>query len=228
VLAEILAPQVSAVEAFDDTLDAPLFPAEEALLGRAVEKRRREFTTTRSCARTALARLGIPPAPIMPGVRGAPQWPPGIVGSMTHCAGYRACAVAREQDIITIGVDAEPDDCLPDGVLDAIIATADERARVSALLSSAPGPSWDRLLFSAKESVYKAWFPLTRRWLDFGEAVVTIDPVAGTFTADMLVSGPVIDGSCLTGFTGRWLAGGGLVLTAIAVPRAPAPTLHGR
>jgi 4'-phosphopantetheinyl transferase EntD len=220
VLAGMLDPRVSAVEAFDDTLDAPLFPAEEALLGQAVEKRRREFTTTRACARTALARLGIPPAPIIPGVRGAPQWPPGIVGSMTHCAGYRACAVARKQDIITIGVDAEPDDCLPDGVLDAIIATADERARVSALLSSAPGPSWDRLLFSAKESVYKAWFPLTRRWLDFGEAVVTIDPVAGTFTADLLVSGPVPGGHCLTAFSGRWAAGHGLVLTAIAVPRA--------
>lgn len=223
MLAEMLDPQVSAVEAFDDTLDTPLFPAEEALLGRAVEKRRREFTTTRACARTALARLGIPPAPIIPGVRGAPQWPPGIVGSMTHCAGYRACAVAREQDIITIGVDAEPDDCLPDGILDAIIATADERARVSALKSSAPWPSWDRLLFSAKESVYKAWFPLTQRWLDFGEAVVTIDPVGGTFTADLLVSGPILDDRALTGFTGRWLARSGLVLTAIAVPRGAPP-----
>ncbi len=43
-----------------------------------------------------------------------------------------------------------------------------------------PGPSWDRLLFSAKESVYKAWFPLTGRWLGFEEAAITINPADGT------------------------------------------------
>src|ERR1022692_2231466 len=75
----------------------------------------------------ALARLGLPPVPIVPGLRGAPQWPSGIVGSMTHCAGYRASAVARMQDMLILGLDAEPDHRLPDGVLDAI-ATADERA----------------------------------------------------------------------------------------------------
>jgi 4'-phosphopantetheinyl transferase EntD len=135
---------------------------------------------------------------------------------MTHCAGYRAAAVARDRDVLTLGLDAEPDDRLPEGVLNAI-ATADERARLCALAAAAPEPSWDRLLFSAKESVYKAWFPLTRRWLGFEEAAITINPSDGTFTARLLVPGPVLDGRQLTGFTGRWLARHGLVLTAIAV-----------
>ncbi|MGO9785114.1 MAG: 4'-phosphopantetheinyl transferase family protein [Streptosporangiaceae bacterium] len=212
----MLPPEVAAVESFGDMLDIVLFPEEEAVLVRAVDKRRREFTTARSCARAALATLGLPPAPIVPGPRGAPQWPPEVVGSMTHCAGYRAAAVARDRDVLTIGLDAEPDDRLPEGVLDAI-ATADERARLCALASAAPEPSWDRLLFSAKESVYKAWFPLTRRWLGFEEAAITINPSDGTFTARLLVPGPVLDGRQLTGFTGRWLARHGLVLTAIAV-----------
>jgi enterobactin synthetase component D / holo-[acyl-carrier protein] synthase len=218
VLAEIVPPEVAADEAFGDMPDAVLFPEEEAVVARAVDKRRREFAAARACARAGLARLGVPPAPILPGVRGAPRWPAGIVGSMTHCAGYRGSAVARAEDMLTVGVDAEPDDRLPAGVLDAV-AVADERAGLDALGSAAQGPSWDRLLFCAKEAVYKAWFPLTQRWLGFKEAAVTISPADGTFTARLLVEGPVLDGRPLTGFTGRWLARDGLILTAIAVPR---------
>lgn len=219
MLDEILPPEVASAEAFVDLVDIALFPEEEAALGRAVDKRRREFTTARICARTALASLGLPPAPIVPGLRGAPQWPTGIVGSMTHCTGYRASAVARVEVMLTIGVDAEPDDTLPEGVMYEI-TVADERAGLRALASAAPRPCWDRLLFSAKESVYKAWFPLTHRWLGFDEAAITINPSDGTFTAQLLVQGPVLDGRQLTGFTGRWLARDDLVLTAIAVPRA--------
>jgi 4'-phosphopantetheinyl transferase EntD len=152
---------VAAEEAFTDPPDVKLFPEEEAVIAKAAGKRRREFTTARACARAALARLGLPPAAILPGLRGAPQWPARVVGSMTHCAGYRACAVAHDRDVLTIGLDAEPHDALPDGVLGAV-ASGDEQARLAALAIAAPGVSWDRVLFSAKESVYKAWFPLTR------------------------------------------------------------------
>ena len=70
----------------------------------------------------------------------------------------------------------------------------------------APGICCDRLLFSAKESVYKAWFPLTGRWLGFEEADITIDAARGTFNARLLVPGPVVRGFPLTGFAGRWRA----------------------
>lgn len=213
----ILPPGVAADEAFTDPPDVKLFPEEEAVIAKAADKRRREFTTTRACARAALARLGLPPAPILPGLQGAPQWPARVVGSMTHCAGYRACAVAHDRDVRTIGLDAEPHDALPDGVLGAV-ASGDEQARLAALTIAAPGVSWDRVLFSAKESVYKAWFPLTRRWLGFEDASVTIDPATGTFTARLLVDGPEVNGAALTGFEGRWLVDGGLIITAIAVP----------
>jgi 4'-phosphopantetheinyl transferase EntD len=208
--------QVVCAEAFGDPPDAVLFPEEEALLARAVEKRRREFTTARHCARRALADLGTPPVPILRGERGAPQWPPGIAGSITHCAGYRAAAVARTRDVISIGLDAEPADFLPDGVLD-VISLADERDRQQELAAAMPGTYWDRLLFCAKESVYKAWFPLTRRWLGFEDADITINPLDGTFEARILVPVPEVGGVPLTGFTGRWLAADGLLLTAITV-----------
>jgi 4'-phosphopantetheinyl transferase EntD len=76
---------------------------------------------------------------------------------------------------------------------------------------------WDRLLFSAKESVYKAWFPLANRWLGFEDAVLAIDPCRRSFEARLLVPGPALAGGRLTMFSGRWLVRDGLVLTAIGV-----------
>jgi 4'-phosphopantetheinyl transferase EntD len=119
----------------------------------------------------------------------------------------------------------------------ALVSLPAERARLRDLATAAPGISWDRLLFSAKESVYKAWFPLARRWLGFADADITINAadannsdannsdanaVTGTFEARLLVSVPEIGGTPLTGFTGRWLACDGVVLTAITVPAANA------
>jgi 4'-phosphopantetheinyl transferase EntD len=219
VIADILPPAVASAETFGDISDAVLFPEEEAIIARAVDKRRREFTAARACARTALAKLGYQPAPILPGERGAPQWPAGVVGSITHCRGYRASAVARAEDVLALGIDAEPNDPVPDGVLDAVASTG-EQAGLTALTVAAPGVCWDRLLFSAKEAVYKAWFPLTRRWLGFGDASVSFDPAHGTFTARLHVTGPALAGTPLDRFTGRWAARDGLIATAVALPAA--------
>ncbi len=216
MIEEILPAAAAGAEAFDDPPGVVLFPDEEALLVRAVDKRRREFGTGRHCARRALAALGVAPVPILPGDAGAPRWPPGVVGSITHCSGYRAAAVAFAREVITIGVDAEPDQPLPDGVL-GLISLPGERARLGDLAAAAPGTSWDRLLFSAKESVYKAWFPLARRWLGFEDADITIGATDGTFQARLLVAAPVIGGWPLAGFSGRWLARDGIILTTVTV-----------
>ncbi len=218
MIEKILPPAAAGAEAFGDPPGIALHPAEEALLPRAVDKRRLEFATGRDCARRALAALGVAPAPILRGERGAPQWPEGIVGSITHCAGYRAAAVARASDALTIGLDAEPALALPDGVLDRISRPA-ERARLRDLTAAAPGICWDRLLFSAKETTYKAWFPLAGRWLGFDEAEITLHEADGTFDARLLVPGPTVCGTTLAGFAGRWLACDGLILTAVVLQR---------
>ena len=226
MIEQILPATVACAEAFTDPPSGAFFPQEAAIVARAVEKRRREFTTGRHCARIALGKLGVTSGPILVGERGAPRWPPGIVGSITHCDGYRAAAVARVGDMAAIGLDAEPNDPLPRGVLD-VVSHAAERARLAVLAAAGPTPrlvAWDRLLFSAKESVYKAWFPLTGRWLGFKEADVTIEP-DGTFTVRLLPTAPSASPSPSppTSFAGRWLVGGGLVLTAIAVAAATGP-----
>jgi 4'-phosphopantetheinyl transferase EntD len=224
VIETILPGAVISAEAREDSEDIVLFPAEEASVGRAVDKRRREFTTARACVREAFRELGLQSSAVPNGARGEPLWPAGIVGSITHCKGYRACAIARTTQMTTIGIDAEPHAALPEGLLGEI-AVAQELSWLRERRRDAPDVHWDRLLFSAKESVYKAWFPLAKRWLGFEDAAVSIDAAARTFTARLLVAAPAVEGQQLTGFDGRWLIGDGLVLTAIALPsrREPAP-----
>ncbi|WP_131740895.1 4'-phosphopantetheinyl transferase family protein [Actinomadura roseirufa] len=212
MIERILPAGVATSAAYDDPPGAVLLAEEEPAVARAVDKRRREFTTVRWCARRALADLGLPPVPIVPGERGAPRWPDGVVGSMTHCDGYRAAAVARAGDIAALGIDAEPHGPLPEGVLEAI-AREEELPLLAELARTSPETHWDRLLFCAKEAVYKAWFPVTRRWLGFEDATLVLGP-DGTFTAGILVADTPFET-----FTGRWTAADGLITTAISVPR---------
>ncbi len=217
MLSDLLPPSASAVEAFGDETPSPLFPEEEALVSNAVSKRRHEFATARRCAREALAKLGVPGAPLLSGPHREPLWPAGIVGSITHCQGYRAAVVARRSDLASLGIDAEPRAPLPSGVLTAI-ALPQEITRLAELSAADPAGCWDRLLFCAKESVYKAWFPLAGRWLGFEDADIMIDPATATFTATLLVPGPDYGGTRLGTFTGRFTIADSLLLTAVSVP----------
>lgn len=224
LIEKVLPDGVASVEAFCDPPDAVLYPGEAELITRAVDKRRREFRTVRHCARQALRQLGLPPAPVLRGERGEPLWPAGVVGSMTHCAGYRAVAVAHSRDFHALGIDAEPHEALPAGVLE-IITLEQERGSLSELAAADSATCWDRILFCAKETLYKAWFPLTRRWLGFEDAAVTIspgtiDPAQGTFAAHLLVDAPTDIDQRLTHFDGRWLRSDELVITTIALDYA--------
>jgi 4'-phosphopantetheinyl transferase EntD len=183
MIEQLLPAGVVAVEAFDDVPGEPVFPGEEDLVANAVDRRRREFVTARRCARAALAMLGYAPAPIRSGPKREPQWPFGLVGSITHTTGYRAAAVAPRSILASVGIDTEENGPLPDGTEESVTVPG-ESEMLAALARAFPATHWGRLLFSAKESTYKAWYPLTGRWLGFEEARLTIDP-AGTFAAKL-------------------------------------------
>ncbi|MQY14103.1 4'-phosphopantetheinyl transferase Svp [Streptomyces sp. RB5] len=217
MLTEIVPACVATVETTSEPADAPLHPAEAALVAHAVTKRRLEFASVRWCARQAMARLGLAPGPVLPGHRGVPQWAPGVVGSMTHCAGYRAAALAYGDDLAALGIDAEPNAPLPDGLLESI-ALPQELRWVRALTRTRPEVCWDRLLFSIKEAVYKTWFPLTGHELDFHDALVAVDPATGAFRAALLPDRATLPAGAPRGFAGRWAAAGGLVVSATWVP----------
>jgi 4'-phosphopantetheinyl transferase EntD len=207
VIADILPPEVAAAESTGPEQPGPgLWPAEEAQVRSAGPRRRAEFAAGRACARAALAELGVPAAPVLAGRAGEPRWPAGVTGSITHCAGYRACAVARIADVAGVGIDAEPDAGLPAGLIESVAGRA-EQAWIARLAASVPAVCWDRLLFSAKEAVGKLWYPRAGHWPASGE--LTVFPAeGGTFEAR-------VAGSRLTG---RWLARGGLIVTAVTWP----------
>ncbi|MEU5785910.1 4'-phosphopantetheinyl transferase family protein [Micromonospora lupini] len=212
VLGGLLPQDVAWAERFDDAEPSVLFPEEAATVAHAVAPRQREFASGRWCARGSLTQLGFPAVPILPGERGAPTWPHGAVGAITHCAGYRAAAAARTETTLAIGLDAEPNAPLPDGVLDVISLPA-ERDDLSRLHDADPATSWDRLLFCTKETIYKVWYPLVRRPLGFEDAHVRFHR-SGLFEARLLVDGP------LTELSGRWAVRRGLLACAIVVPAA--------
>jgi 4'-phosphopantetheinyl transferase EntD len=213
LIAQLLPAGVVSAELQGEDAHGYLLAQEAAQIRGAVPSRLREFTAARSCARQALRELGLPETAILRGRHREPLWPPGVVGSITHCPGYRAAAAAKIADALAIGIDAEVHEELPANVLERV-SIPEERA----WLSGAPeGVHWDRVLFSAKESLYKAWFPLTRRRLSFDQAVLNFEPDTGAFEARLRIA-PVSGlqlSSCT--FAGRFLVRDGLVLTAIVL-----------
>ena len=188
-----------------------LAPAERQLVENAVDRRKADFGDSRWCAHQAMQPL-TEDQPIMRGVRGMPVFPVGITGSLTHTEGFRAALVGRSQRWRSLGIDAEPARKLPDGVLQAI-SNRQERRRLSKLAVENGVEFAETVLFSAKEATYKAWFPLTHRFLDFDQADIDVRS-DGTFTSYLLtrpVPVPFIQG--------RWLVRDGVVVTLAAVAR---------
>ncbi len=215
MMEELLPFGVAVVERWNDDEPTVLFSEERALVGKAIESRVREFTTARFCARQALGELGFSSFPILRGSKGEPLWPPGVVGSITHCAGYRAAAVAMQTHVAAIGIDAEIDDSLPLEVGKSLFV-AEETVW---LRQASDRFHWDRILFSAKESVYKAWFPLTQRWLGFEDVEIAIETAESRFCVRPLVSLPREFDEALRQFTGRFLVRNGIVITTVVLPR---------
>ena len=142
-----------------------------------------------------------------------PAWPPGIVGSITHCAGYCGVAVARQDRIVGLGLDAEIVDEL-DPSLVPLVCSPSEVEALGALEGLTPGEG-AKLVFSAKESAYKCYFPLVHRFLEFHEVEVELElesPRAGSFTARVL-RGPA---SPLSHLRGRFLRDDARVYTGVA------------
>ncbi len=192
---------------------------------RAVAARRLEFLGVRSLAREALCELGIPPEPLLPDHERVPVWPRGVVGSLTHSTGWLAAALALDDDVLAIGIDTEPNLPLPAEVR-ATVPRPREQAMLAELAQARPEMAWDRLLFSAKESAFKAWYPRTRRWLDFGDCEVDLD-ASGGFAARLLPAEAVPDVVFgRGGLCGRWgeMERGGTshLATAVVVKRLQA------
>ncbi len=141
----------------------------------AVPRRVREFAAGRLLSRHLLERFtGAPAAPITSRRDRSPEWPPGIVGSITHTDVLAAAAIASRAHFAGIGIDLEPAEVLPKDVV-PLVMTAAERHAFGADVA-------ERVVFSAKEAFYKAQYQVSSATLDFLDVQIQLFP-GGRFTA---------------------------------------------
>jgi 4'-phosphopantetheinyl transferase EntD len=216
-IASLLPSGVAAVEAVGEVEPDPLGSQEERLAFDWVETRRVEFARGRSCARRALAQFRCDPYSIARGPDGEPVWPYGLVGSIAHCRRYCCAIVAEEHRYSSLGVDAELLQPLPRRVRARVLSEAE--LRHVAVLD--PRTAWDCVLFSAKEAIYKAWFPLTGRWLGFRDAEVRVDPENGSFWARLRSNDLGSSAAPPSHMEGRFALEGGRVVCTVVVRAKP-------
>jgi len=147
-----------------------LSTAEAEHVRHAKPKRAREFAAGRLCARRVLEQLDHSGWDLLVNEDRTPCWPPGIVGSISHTAGFCG-AVAGEKTLFeAIGFDVEIASRVSSDLYGQF-CTAEELTQLSAL----PRHLADlkaTLLFSAKEAFYKCQYPVTEQWLDFADIAV--------------------------------------------------------
>jgi 4'-phosphopantetheinyl transferase EntD len=162
-----------------------LWPVEETYLGpNAAGRRRFFFALGRAAARDALAELGLAPGAIRRGPAGEPVWPDGIVGAISHSGDLAVAIVGWQSNYAGLGVDLEQ---LAPGVsarAARLVCTPSEIAWVG----DSGGTSRGTMLFSAKEAVFKALFPIEHIWLGFGDAELEWQPERCAFAARLLKS----------------------------------------
>lgn len=214
MLRALLPESVVVVETRDTADPGELHPAEAACVEKAVAKRRSEFAAGRLCARQALAAFGVEDFPLLPDGDRVPHWPAGIVGSISHAAGHVAVAVARGEVIAGLGIDVERGGPVEPG-LASRICRPDEIERLEAL-PCLEGADWWKLVFSAKESFYKAYYPLARTFLSFQDVDVVVDSDSGSFAAT-LVRPDVPDVAGTRSLRGRYAFREGFVFTAVVL-----------
>ncbi|MCC5996634.1 MAG: 4'-phosphopantetheinyl transferase superfamily protein [Oceanicaulis sp.] len=211
-LANALFPaQISFQARFGGRADAScLCAGERRLLARLSAARREDFIRGRQCARDALSAHLPKPPPVLKSADGLPCWPAGYHGSIAHGAGAACAAVCPAAAFAGVGVDLEPVTALDDA-LERTICRPEEMAGFPGR-ALAGALSWALLAFAAKEAVYKAIYPATRRFLDCHGISVRFPgdqgPQSGAFVVAGLGEGLQRLAPCVSG---RWVRDGQFV-----------------
>jgi 4'-phosphopantetheinyl transferase EntD len=146
---------------------AALTPAEAAPLVKAVPAVRAASGAGRLLARQILQSAGVTPVALLRSPSGAPAWPEGYVGSIAHDDVMAVAAIARDPALRGIGIDVEPRASLPEELVDLVVTAPEARELDGDRIAA-------RLLFCAKEAVYKATNPIDGRFLEFDDIAVGI------------------------------------------------------
>ncbi len=166
--------------------ETPVSAAEEALVERAVDKRKREFRAGRNAAHSLFRQVGADCPALLKGVQREPAWPAGWTGSISHTTGICMVALASTDRYASLGLDVEQASPLNPELVD-LICRKEEQVRLRDLRQEIGAhPALEKLVFSAKESVHKTYFPLNQHTLDFLDARIDLDWGRQAFTAHIL------------------------------------------
>lgn len=136
-------------------------------LQQAVKKRRAEFLASRWLTREVMRLYAIPDFQLQNHSDRSPRWPSGIQASLSHTEGAVALAVTRQP--LCVGVDIETImSARTAEETAAMLMSEKEQARLRTL--PLPFPQAATLLFSLKESLYKALWPQLHQPMDFHQA----------------------------------------------------------
>jgi 4'-phosphopantetheinyl transferase EntD len=206
---ELLPQWISVAEIDPRSADpSALLAGEGASVATAVEQRRREFAAGRLLARRLLKSFGHT-GPLSRQPDGLPEWPPGVVGSITHCVSLAAVAIGRAADCSGIGIDIEVNRPMPGGVRKLILTDEERRW-------SEASPVAALQVFCAKEALYKAIFPLCHKFVEFDSVIIEPSKVARGFTACLRDEvSPFQKG---TEFKGRWHVSSRYVAASVVLP----------
>jgi 4'-phosphopantetheinyl transferase EntD len=150
-----------------------LLDAEREVTAGVSAVRAQQFAGGRLCARWGLRELGVADRPLVVGPGGQPDWPEGICGSISHTEGLIVAVVGHTDRLgrRRIGIDAERRGRVHEGLYRHLFTEAE-----ISLLAADPEPDLlATMIFSAKEALYKAQYPLTSSWVGFGDVTVVIE-----------------------------------------------------
>jgi 4'-phosphopantetheinyl transferase EntD len=193
-------------------------PDEEHLLSDAMVPARKEaFARGRAAAHAALRSLGLDHGPVLTGPGREPRWPAGASGSISHAAGFGIALVALTVYTDGVGVDLEQLRHAPE--LWDQVPRPEERTWLERL---EPGEREAGVLalFSAKESVFKAFFPRSGSF--FGFEMASLTPASSGFTG-RLADGLDEDYPSQRSFTITCQWSGDIVLTSLLLPKTKIP-----
>ncbi|MFW0698805.1 4'-phosphopantetheinyl transferase family protein [Pantoea sp. R13S299] len=186
-----------------------------ARLQQAVSKRRAEYLASRLLVRSVMAELGITDFVLTNAADRSPCWPAGIQASLSHSGGVVVVAATRQP--LAVGVDVERFMSETTAIETAELLMNEQEEQLLRMLP-VPFNAAATLLFSLKESLYKALWPQLRQPMDFLDAaLVSVDfaqqratlrlnqNVGGRFTPETLLEAGFIwrDNQVMTQITHR-------------------------
>jgi 4'-phosphopantetheinyl transferase EntD len=156
--------------------DTTAFAAEDMLSASVTPGRREEFRTGRALARKCMAAIGVAPQSIARGEMREPIWPAGLTGSISHAKGLIGAVVWQPSTAGGIGLDIERAGRVTPTLYQSLFTDAEVESL--SLLNSVEQLVAAAAMFSAKEAIYKAQYPLTRCYVGFHEVSLGFDPVS--------------------------------------------------